>query len=61
MSTNLARKAVLEISAFHIANNSKFDFGEILVPSTEKAFWRKFTLGDTGQMRLGRENTRLRL
>lgn len=59
--TDLGRKAGLEISSFHMANNSRLDFGVILVPSTEKVFWRKFILGDTGQMSLGREHFRLRL
>lgn len=44
MFINLGRKSIPEISAFHMANGSKLDFGEIMVPSTEKAFGGKFTL-----------------
>lgn len=44
MSTDLGRKGIPEIPAFHMANDSKLDFGEIMVPSTEKAFGGMFTL-----------------
>lgn len=44
MFVNSERKGIPEISAFDMENDSKLDFGEIMVPSTEKTFRGKFAL-----------------
>ena len=44
VSTDLGRKGIPEIPAFHMANSPKLDFGEIMASSREKAFGGMFAL-----------------
>lgn len=39
VSTDLGRKCIPEIPAFHMANDSKLDFGEIMVPPHREGIW----------------------